>query len=270
MKNFHIYTNETKDAQGITTKYIVDLLEKKGCNVLDKVDKSVECIIVLGGDGTMLRAADCYREMHVPFLGVNLGTLGYLAEVEKDQIEPALDMLIQDKYDIESRMMLTGIPYIGGESLNPMTALNDIVINRRGALHVINFNIKVNGQFIGAYGADGLIISTPTGSTAYNLSAGGPIVEPRARLIMLTPVCSHTLVNNRTIIFSEDDVIDIEIGQSKPGEIQEIDASFDGRHPVSLNEGDKIRIIRSDKATKIIKLNEVSFLETLQKKMRGW
>ena len=270
MKNFYIYTNETKDTDGTTTKYIRDYLTLKGCVVKDTVDKTLDCIIVLGGDGTMLRAADMYREMHIPFIGVNLGTLGYLAEVDKDQLEPALDQLIANKYEIESRMMLTGIPSINGESLSPMIALNDIVINRRGALHVIKFNIYVNGQLISTYGADGMIISTPTGSTAYNLSAGGPIVEPRARLIMLTPVCSHTLVNNRTIIFSEDDVIDIEIGKCKPGETQEVDASFDGRHPVSLNEGDKIRILRSDKATKIVKLSEVSFLETLQKKMRSW
>jgi NAD+ kinase len=163
--------------------------------------------------------------------------------------------------------MLSGIPVINGSSSNPQIALNDIVINRKGALHVINFNIYVNGSLLSSYHADGMIISTPTGSTAYNLSAGGPIVEPRARLIMMTPVCSHTLVNNRTIILAEDDVIDIEIGQYKPGEEQEVNASFDGRCPVQLNEGDKIRIIRSDKATKIIKLSEASFLDTLHKKM---
>ena len=165
-------------------------------------------------------------------------------------------------------MMLSGIPVISGSSMAPMIALNDIVINRKGALHVIHFKIYVNGQLLSTYSADGMIISTPTGSTAYNLSAGGPIVEPRARLIMMTPVCSHTLANKRTIILSEDDVIDIEIAEYKQDEKQEVDASFDGRHPVNLNEGDKIRIIRSDKVTKIMKLSKVSFLETLQKKMR--
>lgn len=268
MKNFHIYTNHNKDVNGETTEQIRKYLVEHGCSCAEEVNDSVECIIVLGGDGTMLRAADEYRERHIPFIGVNLGTLGYLAEVEKEQIEPALDQLIRDEYEVESRMMLMGIPVIGGKSLSPMVALNDIVINRKGALHVINFNIFVNGRLLSTYSADGMIISTPTGSTAYNLSAGGPIVEPKARLIMMTPVCSHTLVNNRTIILSEDDVIDIEIGEYKPGESQEVDASFDGRHPVNLNEKDKIRIIRADKSTKIIKLSEVSFLDTLQKKMR--
>jgi NAD+ kinase len=267
MKNFYIYTNQTKDDNGETTQYIRDYIHLKGGVCTDTVNDKVEAIIVLGGDGTMLRAAREYVGFHIPFIGVNLGTLGYMTEVDKEDIAPAIDSLMADNYDIESRMMLSGIPVINGASSNPQIALNDIVINRKGALHVINFNIYVNGSLLSSYHADGMIISTPTGSTAYNLSAGGPIVEPRARLIMMTPVCSHTLVNNRTIILAEDDVIDIEIGQYKPGEEQEVNASFDGRCPVQLNEGDKIRIIRSDKATKIIKLSEASFLDTLHKKM---
>lgn len=268
MKTFYIYTNQTKDGNGEITQYIRDYLNLKGCLCSSKVDDTVEAMIVLGGDGTMLRAAREYVAYHIPMIGVNLGTLGYLAEVDKEDIESALDSLIANQYEIEPRMMLSGIPVISGLSSNPQTALNDIVINRKGALHVINFNIYVNGRLLSTYSADGMIISTPTGSTAYNLSAGGPIVEPRARLIMMTPVCSHTLVNNRTIILAEDDVIDIEIGRYKPGEKQEVDASFDGRCPVNLNEGDKVRIIRSDKVTKIIKLSEGSFLDTLHKKMR--
>ncbi len=270
MKTFYIYTNQTKDGNGEVTQYIRDYLHLKGCLCSSRVDDRVEAMIVLGGDGTMLRAAREYVSYHIPMIGVTLGTLGYLAEVDKEEIEPALDSLIENRYEIEPRMMLSGIPVVSGVSSNPQTALNDIVINRKGALHVINFNIYVNGRMLSTYSADGMIISTPTGSTAYNLSAGGPIVEPRARLIMMTPVCSHTLVNNRTIILAEDDVIDIEIGQYKTGEKQEVDASFDGRCPVSLNEGDKIRIIRSDKVTKIIKLSEGSFLDTLHKKMRAF
>ena len=267
MRNFFIYANQYKDDGGSISARIKDYLVRRGCTCSDKVDYTVDAIIVLGGDGTMLAAAREYVGRHIPFIGVNLGTLGYLTEIEADKLESALDMLIDDKYDIEIRMMLSGIPVIGGESMNPQTALNDIVINRKGALHVINFNIYVNGRMLSTYSADGMIISTPTGSTAYNLSAGGPIVEPRARLIMMTPVCSHTMVNNRTIVLADDDVIDIEIGKYKAGEQQEVDASFDGRCPVNLNEGDKIRIIRSDKVTKIIKPSRASFLDTLQKKM---
>ena len=184
-----------------------------------------------------------------------------------EEIEHALDRIVDERYEIESRMMLSGIPVISGKPMPEQMALNDIVINRTGALHIISFKIYVNGTLLSTYNADGMIISTPTGSTAYNLSAGGPIVEPRARLIMMTPVCSHALLNNRTIILAEDDVIDIEIGEYKPNEQHEIAASFDGKNQVNLNEGDKIRITRSDKVTKIMKLSELSFLDTLHRKM---
>jgi NAD+ kinase len=267
MKNFYIYSNQTKDDNGKMAKYIRDYIHLKGGVCSDTVNDKVEAIIVLGGDGTMLSAARECVNYHIPFIGVNLGTLGYMTEVDKEEIAPAIDNLMAGNYDIEPRMMLSGIPVINGESSDPQIALNDIVINRAGALHVINFNIYVNGSLLSSYHADGMIISTPTGSTAYNLSAGGPIVEPRARLIMMTPVCSHTLVNNRTIILAEDDVIDIEIGEYKPAEEQVVNASFDGRYPVQLNEGDKIRIIRADKSTKIIKIGGASFLDTLHKKM---
>jgi NAD+ kinase len=267
MKTFYIYANQTKDDNGKTAQYIRDYIHLKGGVCSDTVNDKVEAIIVLGGDGTMLSAARDYVALHIPFIGVNLGTLGYMTEVDKEELAPAIDTLMAGNYDIEPRMMLSGIPVINGESSDPQIALNDIVINRAGALHIINFNIYVNGNLLSSYHADGMIISTPTGSTAYNLSAGGPIVEPRARLIMMTPVCSHTLVNNRTIILAEDDVIDIEIGEYKPAEEQVVNASFDGRYPVQLNEGDKIRIIRADKSTKIIKLGGASFLDTLHKKM---
>ncbi len=267
MKNFYIYTNQLKDKEQKVTNRIREYLKSKGCVCTEAVDKNTEGIIVLGGDGTMLSVARDYVQREIPLIGVNLGTLGYLTEIDMTDIEHAMDRLINDKYEIESRMMLSGFPVISGEPMSEQIALNDIVINRTGALHIISFKIYVNGRLLSTYNADGMIISTPTGSTAYNLSAGGPIVEPRARLIMMTPVCSHTLVNNRTIILAEDDVIDIEIGEYKPNEHHEIAASFDGKNPVNLNEGDKIRIIRSDKETKIMKLSELSFLDTLHKKM---
>ncbi len=166
MKTFYIYTNQTKDGKGEVTQYIRDYLHLKGCLCSGRVDDKVEGMIVLGGDGTMLRAAREYVSYHIPMIGVNLGTLGYLAEVDREDIETALDSLIANRYEIEPRMMLSGIPVISGISSNPQTALNDIVINRKGALHVINFNIYVNGRMLSTYSADGMIISTPTGSTA--------------------------------------------------------------------------------------------------------
>ena len=266
MKNFYIYTNHTKDDKGKMTRTIRDYLQLKGCICSDHVNDKVEGIIVLGGDGTMLQAAREYVSYHIPMIGVNLGTLGYLAEVDREDIEQALDSLIADCYEIEPRMMLSGIPVIAGECLAPQTALNDIVINRKGALQIINFNIYVNGRLLSTYSADGMIISTPTGSTAYNLSAGGPVVEPMASLILISPICPHSM-QNRSIVLSPDDTVTIEIEKSRDGSEQEVEAIFDGSHKVALRTGNKLIIKKSERTTGIVKLSQMSFLEILHRKM---
>lgn len=164
-------------------------------------------------------------------------------------------------------MMLNGKAYLSDGSVREDRALNDIVLSRSGPLQIIRFNIYVNGQFLNHYKADGMIVTTPTGSTGYNLSAGGPLVEPAARLIMLTPICPHSL-NQRSIILSPEDMIEIEIPECQEGRSQTVEVSFDGSHIIPLRTGDKIRIARSGKVTEFIKLNQVSFLEVLHRKMK--
>lgn len=286
MKHFLIYTNRHKDKDLITAKRIRAYLESKGQQVSVKVSESgwketeageedgfpadipldVDCMLVLGGDGTVLQAARETVRMNIPIIGVNLGTLGYMTEIEPANLEEALDRLIGGDYEQESRMMLNGRVYLGQGRTAEGWALNDIVISRSGSLQIIRFDIYVNGQFLNGYSADGMIVTTPTGSTGYNLSAGGPLIEPRARLIMLTPICPHTL-NQRSIILSPEDVIEIEIPQGKDGRVQTVEASFDGSYVVPLSTGDKIRIAKSEKMTEFIQLNQVSFLEALHKKM---
>lgn len=281
MKHFLIYTNRNKDQNLETTNRIKDFLESKGQRVTVRVKEAdwksrtredfediasdVNCMIVLGGDGTVLQAARETKKNHIPIIGVNLGTLGYMTEIEPANLEDALTRLITGEYEQESRMMLTGKVF-AGENIVEGWALNDIVISRRGSLQIIKFNIYVNGQFLNSYNADGMIVSTPTGSTGYNFSAGGPIIEPKARLIMLTPICPHSL-NRTSIILSPEDVIEIEIPEGKEGKLQTVDANFDGSHTVEMNTGDRIRIMQSEKITEFIQLNQVSFLELLHKKM---
>lgn len=163
-------------------------------------------------------------------------------------------------------MMLNGRAFLSEGRTEEGWALNDIVISRRGSLQIIRFNIYVNGQFLHNYDADGVIVTTPTGSTGYNLSAGGPLVEPKARLIMLTPICPHTL-NQRSIILSPEDVIEIEILQGREGRKQTVEANFDGSHVIPLSTGDRVRVVKSEESTEFIQLNRVSFLEVLHKKM---
>ena len=144
-------------------------------------------------------------------------------------------------------------------------ALNDIVLTRKGSLHILAFEIYVNGQFLHSYKADGMIVSTPTGSTGYNMSAGGPIIEPRAKMILLTPICPHTL-NARSIVLSADDEIMIRIPNGRNGENQDMEVNFDGAISEALATGDEVFITRSERVTKFIRLSHVSFLEILNKK----
>ena len=213
----------------------------------------------------MLRAARNMMDSDIPLVGINLGTLGYLAEVESAHVEEALDKLLQDDFIRENRMMLSG-RVEKQEKTQEDYALNDIVISRCGSLQILTFHIYVNGQFLTTYCADGMIVATPTGSTAYNLSAGGPIVRPGAKMILLTPICPHTL-NTRSIVFAPEDEIAIEIPRGKDGGLQRMEASFDGSQKITLQTGDRIVVRRADKTIGILKLNTESFLAVLHKKI---
>lgn len=275
MKRFYLITNEVKDPQGGITQKIISYLENHGASaVCVKNEKQMlmhfggqgtDCALVLGGDGTMLRAARNMMDSDIPLVGINLGTLGYLAEVESAHVEEALDKLLQDDFIRENRMMLLG-RVEKQEKTQEDYALNDIVISRCGSLQILTFHIYVNGQFLTTYCADGMIVATPTGSTAYNLSAGGPIVRPGAKMILLTPICPHTL-NTRSIVFAPEDEITIEIPRGKDGGLQRMEASFDGSHKITLQTGDRIVVRRADKTIGILKLNTESFLAVLHKKI---
>ena len=276
MKHFFLITNEAKDPEYRYTREITSYLEAHGAEVAGvvsgkktehmKLQTEIDCVIVLGGDGTLLKAARDIVEYEIPLIGINLGTLGYLAEVEISNIESALEQLICGEYTKEERMMLAGSVFDKGMETENNFALNDIVISRCGSLEILQFDIYVNGRFLNSYSADGMIVATPTGSTGYNLSAGGPIVEPGAQLLLLTPICPHTL-NTRSIVLSPEDEVTIEIPPGKEQTVQTVEANFDGTHKVILKTGDKIVIKKAAVTTGILKLNTESFLEILHKKM---
>lgn len=283
MSRYLVRTNESKDAGFKVTDTIREFLEKHGDSVEIEImdDKKIygkeeaetfdnsnrpDAVIVLGGDGTMLRAARDFVEEEIPLLGVNLGSLGYLAEVEKVNIISALEKLVEGDYFIEERMMLEGTILRDGKIVAHTVALNDISVLKSLPFRAINFDVYVNGQFLKSYGADGVIVSTPTGSTGYNLSAGGPIVEPCADLLVLTPVCPHTMTSRSIILAGEDEVY-IEIKDAKNGGVQDAFAMSDGAGHFELKTGDTFILRRSEKRTRILKLNKVSFLEILQRKM---
>ena len=271
MKKFGIVSNEIKDPQMQVAERICAYLVKHGAECVtvkdaQELSTDVECVLVLGGDGTLLQAAGGIAGKNILMIGVNLGTLGYLAEIELDNLEEALNQLLMDDYVLDERIMLQGriVTKDGVKDISP--ALNDISITRCGSLQIITLKIYVNGQFLCGWNADGIIISTPTGSTGYNMSAGGPIVEPSANLIVLTPICAHTL-NARSIILKAEDIVEIEIDSGHNGVMLQVEANSDGNERVSMETGDKIFISKAENTTKIIKLRKVSFLEILNKKM---
>ena len=224
MERFYLITNRAKDPDLTVTDQIRQYLEERGktCLLCDnsekgekyhytdpaKVPSDIDGILVLGGDGTLLQAAGDVVDLQIPLLGINLGTLGYLAEIDRDTLYPALDHLMADEYTIEHRMMLCGSIYRDGKLIAEDAALNDITITREGNLRVVRFDNYVNGEFLNSYSADGIIIATPTGSTGYSLSAGGPIISPSASLMLMTPLAPHTL-NTRSIVFPAEDVLSL-------------------------------------------------------------
>lgn len=281
MKMFLIITNISKDPDLELTKQITAYLESKGVcaksmirridadraeNNASMIPKDTDCILVLGGDGTLLQAARDTAGMNIPILGINMGTLGFLAEVEINHIEDAIDRILRGEFQTEQRMMLCGSVMHDGRKHEISPALNDITITRSGSLQIIRFSIYVNQQFLCKFSADGMIVATPTGSTGYNMSAGGPIVEPSAGLMVLTPICAHTL-NSRSIILRAEDEVVIQIDRGRDGTTLSVEANSDGSEKMTMVTGDTITIAKSVYTTKIIKLNSVSFLETLHRKM---
>lgn len=284
MDKFYVITNSIKDHGLQITDKIAAYLRKHGkqCQVQPAGDKAdgpyhytnpdlipegTECIIVLGGDGTLLQAARDVVHREIPLLGINLGNLGFLAEVDMHSLYPALDQLMTDDYEVEERMMLTGTVMRGEQVIGQDIALNDIVICREGPLRVVRFKNYVNYEYLNAYNADGIIISTPTGSTGYSLSCGGPIVSPNAAMTLMTPIAPHTL-NTRSIIFPAEDVITVELGEGRRQNEERGLASFDGDTVIPMVTGDRIVIKKAVVSTKILKLNHLSFLEVLRQKMR--
>lgn len=282
MKHFFVITNPQKDTELESTKRVEAYLKNHNCifqiQVREQtsdgsfahtdahtIPKDTECILVLGGDGTLLEVARDTAGAGFPLIGINLGSLGFLTEVEVSNLENALQLLIDDKYHVENRMMETGAVLRDGAVIEESFALNEIVLTRSGSMQILHFHIYVNGQFLNTYSADGVIISTPTGSTGYNMSAGGPIVAPVSNMMVITPICPHTL-NSRSIVLSAHDCIEVEVVRGKDPECH-VEVNYDGGHRKALQFGDRIRITKSAMTTRFLKLSSVSFLEVLHKKM---
>lgn len=225
--------------------------------------REMDMIIVLGGDGSILSAARYCLSSGIPILGINLGRLGYMAEMEADEIE-MLSKLFDGEYHIEERSMLDVSVFRRGKQLvNRASALNDAVISNGSIARMIDLELSAGETLVTTYRADGLILSTPTGSTAYSMSAGGPIIDPKMQCICVTPICSHTLAA-RPIIFSDDAVLYVKNICEREKNLY---LTLDGKVNFEIYKGDAVRIRRSNSYTKLIRLKERGFYDTLRSKM---
>ncbi len=280
MNKFCIITNNDKDKDYVFSNMIKEYLESqnKQCTIAKEakdhvneydpytdvsvIEPDTDCAIVLGGDGTLIQAANDLIHLNIPILGVNLGTLGFLTEVERNNVIPVLNRLFKNEYRLENRMMLKGeIPnHYSGH------ALNDIVISKRGHCRIIMVKVYINDKLVDTYICDGIVVATATGSTGYNLSAGGPIVVPEMQGMMITAICPHTL-NNRCIMVSPTDKVVLELGKSKDKVWDEATAIFDGRLVAPLVSGDRIEIKRAEEVTTLVKATDKNFFELVQTKI---
>ena len=281
MRRFILITNAYKDKDLSLSKKIIQYISQKGgtakCLISNEDEKNngydisdispdTECILVLGGDGTLIRAATKVLSLHIPLIGINMGTLGYLCELEESTVFEALDNLFEDSYMAEKRIMLTGHK-VGEEQKR--VALNDIVIHSNKNLQMLSLNVYVNGEFLSTYHSDGIIIATPTGSTGYNMSAGGPIVDPKGNMILLTPINAHNL-NSKSIVLGPDDVVEIEMKSRRRQKDECACVSYDGDPYAQMSVGDRVVISKATDFTTVCKINKRSFLEILSKKMETY
>ena len=230
-----------------------------------KIFENVDMILVLGGDGTLLAAsldASCHD---IPLLGVNLGRLGFLAEVERSEIKECFDKLFSGDYIYEERMMLSAYIKKQNGELIAFDALNDIVITKGVNATLMDFDIKICDEFVDNYKSDGIILSTPTGSTAYSLSAGGPIVSPYLDGILITPICPHKLYSRAMIVSSKDK---IEV-KTTADEIFSAIIMADGQKKSDIKEGDILFVERSQRSTKLIRFKGKGFFSILRQKLMG-
>ncbi len=230
---------------------------------LDREISTADAVICFGGDGTILHMAKAATRHGVPILGVNIGTMGFMAELESSEIS-MLSRLAQDNYTIDSRMMLDVTVHRDRDIIFHDICLNDVVITKGAVARIVHLSVKCNGVQAMECGGDGIIVSTPTGSTAYNLSAGGPIVEPDANSILVTPICAHD-VASRGFVASENRIITISMTHNAR---RNAFLSADGGKAVRMNMGDVATIRRSDLATKLIRLKDRSFYDVINMKFK--
>ena len=246
--------------------YLVDselgknLKIKKSVKQAD-IPKRVDMVIVFGGDGTFLSVSKQVNQYDIPILGINSGSLGFLTEFTLDELYPIMENIIRDDYEIEERSMLSASVFKRGKRFGTYTVLNDLVINNGKVSRIIDLAIYAEGNHVTTFKADGIIFSTPTGSTAYSLSAGGPIAHPTLPVTLVTPICPHILTNRPLVISNEMEIIVKVLTEGSSY------LTLDGKETVKVELNDEIRLIKSDSTVKLVKSPFRDYFSILKTKL---
>lgn len=230
---------------------------------VEEFQERADLIVVLGGDGTMIAAARLLGKREIPVLGVNYGSLGYLTEFRIEEMFPALENILAGSYELDRRVMLKAEHWRGAEMLASGRVLNDVVINKSVLARIIEIEVKLNGQYVNSFRADGLIVATPTGSTAYNLSAGGPIVYPSMNAVVLTPICPFTLTN-RPIVTPDTAEIELHLMTEAEGVV----LTLDGQIGYQMQTGDCAVIRKSEMSFNLVQPPNRNYFDVLRNKLK--
>ena len=274
MKRLAIITKKHKAAAWDAGRALQEWFKERGVDALHLENEpdllvvplppDIELIVVMGGDGTILSVARHYGQKGIPLLGVNVGGLGFLTEVSLDELYPCMERVLAAQYQVEERLMLTATLFREGRAIWEEHVLNDAVINKGALARIAGLTICIDGEYLTTYRADGLIIATPTGSTAYTLSAGGPIVFPTLRHLILLPICPHTL-SNRPIILPES----VTVGVTLDDKGQDLYLTLDGQVGQTIQPGDRMEVRACPHNLKLVISPHRSYFQILRTKL-GW
>ena len=251
-QNYHVFLDEGTAA----------IINETSSHEKKEIFQQADLLIVLGGDGTLLSVARVAHPHNIPILAVNLGSLGFLAEISIDELYPTLENILAGKFEIENRMLLNACIWRNGEKVEDHNVLNDVVINKGAVARVINLQVLVDGQYMTSYRADGLIIATPTGSTAYSLSAGGPIIHPSMHTLVLSPICPFTLTN-RSILIPDQSIIQVKLA----AEYDDVRVTLDGQEGYDMRAGDILKIKKTKTSLQLIRGPNKNYYQILRDKL---
>ncbi len=236
---------------------------REHCLTRNEMPGEVDLLVVLGGDGTLLATARALNRKPVPILPVNLGGLGFLTEITREEIYPTLEMVVAGKHQTDRRVQIEGELIRADEILTSFLALNDVVLNKGAIARIFDFEVRVDGEFVSSYKSDGLIVSTPTGSTAYSLAAGGPIVAPFVEAFLITPICAHTLTH-RPLVVPNTTHIEVKVKSLREAAY----LTVDGQVGIATYSEDVVRVRKADSYVELVRPPAATYFRILQKKLK--